>query len=167
MFVNIRVMVHISNIYMHISVCLLQTHTHTIKGGHYYVFVRPSAHKDITQGWLKFNDTQVTYATVQEVLEHNFGKNAVVDPPNNNKKNISSSVSVSASDSIMVRRLRRIPSMKKKKRSAIGARTAYMLIYVQKHIAKDMFCELSEREIPASLRVCVHMCVVRCMMYYV
>jgi len=76
-----------------------------------------------------------------------------------NSDNIKTNTPTRVSGSRSSQRSRIIPSQRSisaKYRSA--ARTAYMLIYVRKEIATDMFCALNEKEIPASLRVCC-MCV--------
>jgi hypothetical protein len=96
-------------------------HDGLIDQGHYFVFLRDFKNNR----WIKFNDTKVSIASEDEVFNQNFGGEE-------------SEVYVTNSGEII-------------KSSKDIQRTAYMLIYVQENKIQNLFCDVSEKDIPESL----------------
>jgi hypothetical protein len=96
-------------------------HDGLIDCGHYFVFLRDFKNNR----WLKFNDTKVSIVCEEEVFDKNFG---------------------GEEPEIYVTNIGEIVESKR-----VIERTAYMLIYVQENKLQNLFCEVTEKDIPESL----------------
>ncbi|CAL1704393.1 unnamed protein product [Somion occarium] len=97
-------------------------HSGDLHGGHYFALIKP----DRETRWLKFDDDRVTPVTDREVLEENYGGealNGLVSPVQRNQ----------------VRSMKRFTN-------------AYMLVYVRESAIDDVLAPFKEEDTPAHLK---------------
>ncbi|KIP09627.1 hypothetical protein PHLGIDRAFT_86496 [Phlebiopsis gigantea 11061_1 CR5-6] len=97
-------------------------HSGDLHGGHYFALIKP----DRETRWLKFDDDRVTPVTDREVLEENYGGealNGLVSPMQRNQ----------------VRAMKRFTN-------------AYMLVYVRECMIDDVLAPFKEEDTPAHLK---------------
>lgn len=90
-------------------------------GGHYFALIKP----DRDTRWLKFDDDRVTPVTDKEVLEENYGGealNGLLPPPQRNQ----------------VRAMKRFTN-------------AYMLVYIRESAIDEVLAPFTEDDTPAHL----------------
>lgn len=96
-------------------------HSGDLHGGHYFALIKP----DRETRWLKFDDDRVTPVTDKEVMEENYGGealNGLVSPMQRNQ----------------VRAMKRFTN-------------AYMLVYIRESAIDDVLAPFKEEDTPAHL----------------
>ncbi|KAI0318629.1 ubiquitin carboxyl-terminal hydrolase 5 [Amylostereum chailletii] len=97
-------------------------HSGDLHGGHYFALIKP----DADTRWLKFDDDRVTPVTDREVLEENYGGEALNGLPPSHQRN-------------QVRSMKRFTN-------------AYMLVYIREAIVDEVLPPFTEEDTPAHLK---------------
>jgi ubiquitin carboxyl-terminal hydrolase 7 len=98
-------------------------HSGDLHGGHYFALIKP----DAESRWLKFDDDRVTPVTDKEVLEENYGGEAINGLPPALQRN-------------QVRAMKRFTN-------------AYMLVYIRESALIDVLPPFTEEDTPPHLSV--------------
>lgn len=101
-------------------------HSGDLHGGHYFALIKP----DNETRWLKFDDDRVTPATDKEVLEENYGGEALNGMPPSLQRN-------------QVRAMKRFTN-------------AYMLVYVRESAVKEVLAPFTDEDTPPHLSKPMH-----------
>jgi len=101
-------------------------HSGDLHGGHYFALIKP----DNETRWLKFDDDRVTPATDKEVLEENYGGEALNGMPPSLQRN-------------QVRAMKRFTN-------------AYMLVYVRESAVKEVLAPFTDEDTPPHLSKLIH-----------
>lgn len=96
-------------------------HSGDLHGGHYFALLKP----DRDTRWLKFDDDRVTPVTDKEVLEENYGGEALNGLPASQQRN-------------QVRAMKRFTN-------------AYMLVYIRETAIDEILAPFTEEDTPAHL----------------
>ena len=96
-------------------------HSGDLHGGHYFALIKP----DRDTRWLKFDDDRVTPVTDKEVLEENYGGEALNGLPAPQQRN-------------QVRAMKRFTN-------------AYMLVYIRETAIDEVLAPFTEEDTPAHL----------------
>lgn len=96
-------------------------HSGDLHGGHYFVLIKP----DRETRWLKFDDDRVTPVTDKEVLEENYGGEALNGLPPTAQRN-------------QVRAMKRFTN-------------AYMLVYIRESAIDEVLAPFTEEDTPPHL----------------
>jgi ubiquitin carboxyl-terminal hydrolase 7 len=96
-------------------------HSGDLHGGHYFALIKP----DADTRWLKFDDDRVTPVTDREVLEENYGGEALNGIPPAVQRN-------------QVRAMKRFTN-------------AYMLVYIREAAVPEVLAPFTEDDTPAHL----------------
>lgn len=96
-------------------------HSGDLHGGHYFALLKP----DRETRWLKFDDDRVTPVTDKEVLEENYGGEALNGLPAPQQRN-------------QVRAMKRFTN-------------AYMLVYIRESAIDEVLAPFTEEDTPAHL----------------
>jgi hypothetical protein len=99
-------------------------HSGDLHGGHYFALIKP----DQKERWLKFDDDRVTPVTDKEVLEENYGGEALNGVP-------------PAQPRTQVRAAKRFTN-------------AYMLVYIREAQMDEVLPPFKEEDTPAHLSAC-------------
>ncbi|KAK7043601.1 ubiquitin-specific protease ubp15 [Paramarasmius palmivorus] len=97
-------------------------HSGDLHGGHYFALIKP----DRETRWLKFDDDRVTPVTDKEVLEENYGGEALNGLPATLQRN-------------QVRAMKRFTN-------------AYMLVYIRESAMDEVLAPFTEEDTPAHLK---------------
>lgn len=97
-------------------------HSGDLHGGHYFALIKP----DRDTRWLKFDDDRVTPVTDKEVLEENYGGEALNGLPAPQQRN-------------QVRAMKRFTN-------------AYMLVYIRETAIDEILAPFTEEDTPAHLK---------------
>lgn len=97
-------------------------HSGDLHGGHYFALIKP----DSESRWLKFDDDRVTPATDKEVLEENYGGEALNGLPPSLQRN-------------QVRAMKRFTN-------------AYMLVYVRESAVREVLAPFTDEDTPPHLK---------------
>jgi ubiquitin carboxyl-terminal hydrolase 7 len=96
-------------------------HSGDLHGGHYFALIKP----DRETRWLKFDDDRVTPVTNKEVLEENYGGEAINGLPHTLQRN-------------QVRAMKRFTN-------------AYMLVYIRESAIDNVLAPFLEEDTPPHL----------------
>jgi len=103
-------------------------HSGDLHGGHYFALIKP----DRETRWLKFDDDRVTPVTDKEVLEENYGGEALNGMPPTLQRN-------------QVRAMKRFTN-------------AYMLVYIRESAIDEVLAPFAVDDTPAHLSMCSISC---------
>jgi ubiquitin carboxyl-terminal hydrolase 7 len=98
-------------------------HSGDLHGGHYFALIKP----DDDTRWLKFDDDRVTPVTDREVLEENYGGEALNGFP---------------------------PVQRNQVRTMKRFTNAYMLVYIRQSVMDWVLSPFQEEDTPVHLSVC-------------